>query len=143
MKHIVSLTLLFFTLISHSGETNVDRETERKVDCLAKNMYFEAKGESRRGQLAVAHVTINRTHSSAYPSKICDVVYQKNQFSWTNTKARIRDFTHYEQIRRLAYDVIQGKTKDPTRGALSFHNNQVNPRWNKPPKVRIGNHIFY
>lgn len=143
MKKLITITILFFTLIAHAGETNVDRETERKVECLAKNMYFEAKGESMRGQLAVAHVTINRTRSSAYPSTVCDVVYQKNQFSWTRTKARIRDFTHYEEIRKLAYDVVQGKTKDPTSGALHFHNKSVRPSWNKSPKVKIGNHIFY
>ena len=106
-------------------------------------MYFEARGESLHGLLAVAHVTINRAKSGEYPERICDVVYQKNQFSWTKMRSKIRDYERYEEIRQLAYDVLQGETKDPTRGALNFHKVGTRTARHLKPKARIGNHIFY
>lgn len=138
------LTLLLSLLIlSSKGFAASDIETKRKVECLAKNMYFEARGESKRGLLAVAHVTINRTQSDEFPSRLCDVVYQKNQFSWTSMRLKIKDYTLYEEIKQLAYDVLSGETQDPTKGALHFHSKHIRTRWNLKPKARIGNHIFY
>lgn len=116
---------------------------ERKVECLAKNIYFEARGEGRLGQLAVAHVTLNRTKSSNFPDSICEVVYQKSQFSWTVKPYKIVNEDLFERIRDLAKEVLLGKTKDPTKGAVSFHNKNVNPGWNRKQTVVIGNHVFY
>lgn len=133
------LTLLFSLLIlSSKGFAATD-----SVECLAKNMYHEARGESIRGLIAVAHVTLNRTMSEEYPARVCDVVYQKNQFSWTATKSRIKDYTRYEEIREIAYNVLHGQTDDPTRGALNFHKVGTKTSWKLKPKARIGNHIFY
>ena len=53
------------------------------VDCLARNVYYEARGESLAGQYAVAEVTMNRKASLGYPKTVCDVVYQRDAFSWT------------------------------------------------------------
>jgi spore germination cell wall hydrolase CwlJ-like protein len=66
------------------------RDRERQLDCLAKNIYHEAAGESFEGKVAVAQVTMNRAESGKFPSDVCAVVYQKNvfyekvvcQFSW-------------------------------------------------------------
>lgn len=44
--------------------------------CLAQAIYFEARGETPEGQLAVGRVVLNRVASEAYPDTICDVVYQ-------------------------------------------------------------------
>lgn len=140
MKKLSLMLSLFFTA---NVAVAADQDFMRKVECLAKNIYFEARGESRQGQLAVAHVTINRTKSDKYPDRVCDVVYQKNQFSWTSTKAKIRDYTHYEEIKNLAFEVLIGATDDPTRGSLNFHSTSVRPGWKKRPKTKIGNHIFY
>jgi len=139
------LTLLLSLLIlsSKGFASSESPDIRRKVECLAKNMYFEARGESLHGLLAVAHVTINRAKSGEYPERICDVVYQKNQFSWTKMRSKIRDYERYEEIRQLAYDVLQGETKDPTRGALNFHKVGTRTARHLKPKARIGNHIFY
>lgn len=53
-----------------------------ELDCLAKNIYHEARGESRKGQIAVAHVTLNRVHSSKFPNTICGVVHQAVYSKW-------------------------------------------------------------
>ena len=138
---MISFSLILF---AHNGfATQESSDTSRKVECLAKNMYFEARGEDIRGLLAVAHVTINRVQTAGYPSRICDVVYQKNQFSWTSMKLKIKDYTRYEQIKQLAHDVLNGETEDPTKGALHFHSKHTRANWNLKPKAKIGNHIFY
>ena len=55
-----------------------------QVFCLAQNIYFEAGIESVAGKAAVARVTINRKASKKFPKTICDVVWQRKQFSWTH-----------------------------------------------------------
>src|SRR5919106_4678476 len=55
----------------------------RHLDCLARNVYYEARGEPIAGQYAVAEVTMNRKASPRYPKTVCEVVYQKEAFSWT------------------------------------------------------------
>jgi N-acetylmuramoyl-L-alanine amidase len=61
------------------SEPDVD---EDELQCLAKNIYHEARGESREGKLAVAWVTLNRVHSSRFPDTICKVVYQTKYSKW-------------------------------------------------------------
>lgn len=55
---------------------------ERELQCLAKNIYHEARGESLEGKLAVAHVTLNRVHSPRFPDTVCKVVYQAVHSTW-------------------------------------------------------------
>ena len=55
----------------------------RSLECLARNVYYEARGESSAGQYAVAEVTMNRKASQHYPKTVCEVVYQREAFSWT------------------------------------------------------------
>ena len=56
----------------------------KQHECLAMNIYHEARGERMEGQIAVAQVTLNRAAHEEWPSTICDVVYQPKQFSWTH-----------------------------------------------------------
>src|SRR5882672_3004751 len=53
------------------------------IACLARNVYFEARGEPEAGQYAVAEVTMNRKASGRYPNTVCGVVYERQAFSWT------------------------------------------------------------
>ena len=50
----------------------------KQLECLARNIYYEAKGEPFEGKVAVAQVTINRMESGLFPNDLCKVVYQKN-----------------------------------------------------------------
>lgn len=143
MKAFIVAFLLLLPLSNVAETVEVEPHLEESVECLAKNIYFEARGEGVKGQIAVAHVTLNRTQNEAYPDDVCDVVYQKHQFSWTSVKSKITDMVLYSKLRSIAYDVIIGKTKDPTKGALNFHNKAVTPGWNKRVKAVIGNHVFY
>lgn len=147
MKRL-AIALLGFCSLAYSSSLTEDAissvvELERQVECLAKNIYFEARGEPRKGQLAVAHVTVNRTKSDHYPNDVCSVVYQKKQFSWTVDRPKIRNYELYAEFKDMAYSVLQGETKDPTNGALFFHNTSADPGWGKRIRAKIGQHIFY
>lgn len=125
--------------------------SEREVQCLAKNIYFEARGESYLGQKAVAFVTMNRVMSGTFPDNVCDVVYQRAggscQFHWVCMKGlRIVDFTAFEQARELAFKVITmyNEISDPSRGALYFHARTVQTMIRSSrTTATIGQHRFY
>lgn len=122
---------------------NVVQYITEHVDCMAKAIYYEARGEGQRGMVAVGHVIVNRTKSDKYPDDICSVIYQKHQFSWTKNPPKIVDQTLLSRAYEVAMKVLRGDTKDPTKGSLNFHATSVDPGWGKRPKAIIGNHIFY
>lgn len=126
------------------GSPKVDPQQH---ECLAMNIYHEARGEVIEGQIAVGHVTLNRVAHRAFPESICEVVYQNKQFSWTFL---IKDHTPKEekawtQAQTIARDVMIGNTVDPTNGATFYHANYVNPSWAEQMEVSkvIGFHVFY
>jgi len=126
----------------------------RERMCLAKAIYFEARSESLRGQLAVARVVLNRVRDPRFPNTICGVVYQgaerRNacQFSFacdgkpdypTNRR-------HWAKARRLAAKVLRGQIRLPKLDGVAFyHADYVRPTWASVmrPVIKIGRHIFY
>jgi len=111
--------------------------------CLALNIYFEARGESDVGQIAVTHVVLNR--SKIKKRSLCEEVYSPYQFSWTNginlpPIPNSRAWIDVQYNAQLAY-----QKPDPTGGALWYHRHDISPWWvwNKTVTKRIGNHIFY
>ena len=123
------------------------KHNERDLECLAKNIYFEAKGESLTGKIAVAQVTLNRVlHKEEFNKTICGVVYQKDQFSWTAYKnIMVRDQKQWRDSLHIAKGILQGKLFLEGFEALYFHANYVKPTWRTTKRyVRtIGKHIFY
>jgi len=122
------------------------KATNAELLCLAKNIYYEARGEPTRGKIAVAQVTLNRvTHRTEFQSSICQVVYAKHQFSWTMEQHREPRGPAWHEAQELAKAVIIGTAYLPNFKALYFHNLTVQPQWNKTKELvaRIGNHIFY
>lgn len=126
------------------GQPSVDPVQQ---ECLAKNIYYESRGEVAEGQIAVAHVTLNRVAHDNWPNTICEVVYQPKQFSWTFLikDQNPKDEKLWKQANIIARDVIIGNTVDPTYGATFYHANYVNPSWIKYMEISkvIGVHIFY
>ena len=122
------------------------KATNAELLCLAKNIYYEARGEPTRGKIAVAQVTLNRvTHRTEFQSSICGVVYAKHQFSWTMESHREPRGEAWREAQAIAKAVIVGTAHLPDFKALYFHNLTVKPRWNQTKELvaRIGNHIFY
>lgn len=125
--------------------------TEREIDCLAKTVYHEARGESEAGKKAIAMVTINRVNSPEFPDSICRVVYEPGQFSWTlDKKAKIKDRILFGKIRDLAASIyhqyhvkgVTPKSLTNLENALYFSAQGFN---NKNLKfiMKIGGHRFY
>ena len=120
--------------------------SEKDVQCLAQNIYFEARGEPIAGKIAVAQVTINRAnHKTQFDKTICGVVYAHKQFSWTEQHNKIRDWKQWREAKYLAKSIISGQIKLPKFAGLYFHNLTVVPRWTKKHVylATIGNHVFY
>ncbi len=121
--------------------------------CLAEALYFEARGESVKGQFAVAEVILNRVESSRFPNSLCGVIKQgtgrKYQCQFTYTcdghKEIISEKQAYERVSKVARAAIDGVSVGLTDGATHYHTKAVRPSWSRVYKetARIGVHIFY
>ena len=131
---------------------SVFSEAEQK--CLAEGIYFEARGESLKGQAAVAQVILNRVRNPTFPNTICGVVYQNDhwrnrcQFSFAcdGIRDRIDSRTHWKTAKDIAMASTAGKIwLDEVGSATHYHATYVNPRWAGTMRraTRIGLHIFY
>ena len=128
---------------------------ERQLDCLTKNIYWEAAGEPFEGKVAVAQVTVNRANNKNFPSDICGVVYQKTsfqskvvcQFSWFCERTHMVRPVYvkeYEQAAIAARKVLFENFRiESLNEALYYHADYVNPNWRKEKLAKIGRHIFY
>jgi spore germination cell wall hydrolase CwlJ-like protein len=117
----------------------------RSLDCLARNVYYEARGESLAGQYAVAEVTMNRKASPLYPKTVCEVVYQKSAFSWTEGDLDAPGGPEWLRAIKVAEEVYYLRRSPALPGVLYFHATYVRPDWSKERKrvARIGRHVFY
>lgn len=133
--------------------------SEAELTCMARNMYFEARGEGDSGMIAVGYVTLNRLASIQYKARtICDVVHQSGinkrtgkrscQFSWVcagrTVAANPRSRASYEHALMLARQVMLRTVPNPIDDSIYFHNRSVRPQFaSKPLRATIGNHRFY
>jgi spore germination cell wall hydrolase CwlJ-like protein len=131
-------------VVAYAGTTTEGREQ----DCLAKAVYFEARGESVEGQLAVAEVVINRAGSGRYPADLCSVITQPWQFSFIR-KGRFPtpDFGSEAWKKAVAVaKIAQGELADRLpSNVLWYHADYVAPSWGRrlTRQAKIGLHIFY
>ena len=155
---VIALGFALRSAIVYQGERRqqVREFHQQSIHCLARNVYYEARGEPVTGQYAVAEVTMNRRASRHYPNTVCQVVYQKNwdsirgryvgAFSWTEFDV-LPEPTGEEWQRALAIAeaVYYQRYTPKLNGALHFHATHIKPEWAKQKKVvaKIGRHIFY
>ena len=128
------------------AETPTPSDLSSELACLAGAIYFESKGETLAGQLAVGRVIVARAKSGRFPASYCGVVYQRSQFSFVQGRGMPtinksgRAWTEAARIARIAHE---GSWKSPVEGALFFHAARVSPGWRLTRLARIDNHIFY
>lgn len=124
----------------------VPAELDEETKCLASTVYFESKGETFAGQLAVARVVINRSKSGRFADSLCGVVHQPSQFSFLRA-GRIPEPRLGSRAWREAVAIAQIALADAwdseVEGALYFHARRVSPGWNRDRMAAIDNHIFY
>ena len=139
----------------------------QEISCLATNIYFEARNQDMRGQMAVGHVVMNRVKDERFPKSVCEVVLQgptrpswkdksihypvrhRCQFSWycdgAADKIHPKDGNVFELINSMAFKIYHGQFTDFTGGATHYHADYVSPEWRhtKTKTIIVGNHIFY
>ena len=138
------------------NNSSVTAEVRNKqLECLARNIYYEAGNQPFEGKVAVAQVTINRAESGQFPKDICQVVYQKNvvyervlcQFSWyceTATMMRPKNTAVFKESELVARQVLlEGFRLPSLKNALYFHATHINPKWNREKVAVIAGHVFY
>jgi spore germination cell wall hydrolase CwlJ-like protein len=124
-----------------------------EFQCLAEAVYYEARSESRSGQLAVADVVKNRVKSKHYPDSICGVVYEGAerafacQFSFAcdgsmDLAPRGAAWQRSQEIAQLS---LTGFVPDLTKNSTHYHTVTVEPNWANTLqyKATIGFHKFY
>ena len=122
--------------------------------CLAEAVYFESRGETKRGQIAVAQVVMNRVFSGYYPTNVCGVVYQNahryNACQFTFACDRVKDVVNepdmWEQAKQISRDMLDGKLWLSDIGkSTHYHAYWVHPWWARTMRKlsRIGVHTFY
>lgn len=121
-------------------------ELPRELNCLAGAIYFESKGETLPGQLAVGRVIVARSKSGRFPSSYCGVVYQPSQFSFVRGNSmpgidkRSRNWRNAVAMAQIAH---AGTWRSPVEGAMFFHAAYVSPGWRLQRMARVDNHVFY
>jgi len=145
MKAIISAMIAMAVFAGTANATEVDSDELR---CLSMNIYHESRGESIIGQRAVAFVTLNRVENSYFPDTVCGVVWQNNQFAWTQDGAsdRMNETEARNRAERIARNVLSGVVnEDPTDGSLFFHTTNSRPSWVSriDYSTTIGVHHFY
>ncbi|MEJ2408574.1 MAG: cell wall hydrolase [Novosphingobium sp.] len=128
------------------AERTMPRKLDHQLRCLAGAIYFEARGETLEGQLAVGRVIVNRAASDRFPDSYCGVVLQRSQFSFVRGRAIPAVRKSSEGWRRavaIAQIAREGSWKSPAKGALFFHAARISPNWHLTRVGRIDNNIFY
>jgi spore germination cell wall hydrolase CwlJ-like protein len=146
-----AVTAIFFAVFlaffpSYVGSSTYSKQMSdnKSVECLAKAMYHESRGESLNGMKAVGYVILNRTENpDKFAKTPCGVLYQPGQFS-NIRQMKIRDWKTYNSVYKVAETVYSYPNADNTKNATYFHSVHVNPNWSRKMKktVRYGDHIF-
>ena len=124
-----------------------------QFECLAEALYFEARGESLKGQFAVAEVILNRVDSPKFPNSVCGVVNQGTgrkhacQFSYTcdGIPEHVSEPRAWDDVSKVAKAMLSGAPRALTNGATFYHTKAVNPYWSRKfaKTASIGHHYFY
>jgi len=114
---------------------------QKQLDCLARNIYYEAGSEPFEGKVAVSQVTINRAQKN--------IIYEKVlcQFSWycesASLKKPMNGPIYYESMEVAKKVLLEGFRLPSVKDALYFHGDYINPGWKRERVAKIGRHIFY
>lgn len=150
-KRLILPVLLCLTAALYTTDTQA-RSLEAEHRCLALALYWEARGETRRGMVAVGWTILNRAQSAEFPGTPCGVIFQGGerppcQFSWwcDGKSDRPRNRDSWIKARVVAAELLMNPPPDPTDRALFFHSAGMDVPWKRKRTrtARIGNHVFY
>lgn len=151
MKKVIFIAiLLFFGMSEVRGN-----ERAREIECLALNIYHEARSEPETAQIAVAMVTFNRVADRRFPGTVCGVVKSRSKtnrrscaFSWycDGKSDKPKDKRTWQKVVHLSEVLYTFKTmEDITKGATHYHRVDIYPYWadTLTPVGNFGVHKFY
>ncbi len=135
----------FATLRDAVDSFQDDEALTAEERCMAIAVFYESKGEPLAGQMAVAHVILNRVESRRFPNSVCGVVTQRSQFSFVRggRLPSARAGRQWETAKAVTHAAMADAWDSPVGEALFFHATRVSPRWNKTKVATLGNHVFY
>ncbi len=155
----VPISLFGYVLYSAGNDLQrieLERARSQDLTCLARNLYFEARGEPSAGQYAVAEVTLNRVASGHFPNTVCEVVHEERwdairkryvgAFSWTEMRSTSTlEDAAWKRAVIVATEVYDDQHVPRVPAALFYHERNIRPSWAraKKPIATIGRHIFY
>jgi len=148
---IIFLLVTVLVAMSISGKAEAHSLKDEQY-CLALTLYWEARGEGRRGMTAVGWTVLNRVRSPHFPSTPCAVVFEGGeqrpcQFSyWCDGKSdRPRNRRDWQNALLIAADLLVNPPPDPTHGSLFYHSTSIGVPWKRARTrtARIGRHVFY
>lgn len=141
--------MMLIVLLFASPILAANTKDNTEVQCIARNIYFEAGNQSTKGMIAVSNVVMNRVGDDRFPKTPCGVIQQRRgkvcQFSWVCHRHKIKDKSLYQKATVIAEQVYYGEHNDVTHGAKFYHAKHIKPRWSVAfnKTTRIGDHIFY
>jgi hypothetical protein len=134
------------------GRRATPLDSARELDCLTQAVYFEARGETPRGQAAVAQVVLNRVANPSFPKTVCGVVFQgaathgcQFSFACDGSMRRGRELDAWDRARQVAERALSGVSVAGIGSATHFHTVDCSPDWG-PQMLRVaqvGLHVFY
>ena len=126
-------------------QNRMTEASDRQHHCMAVGVYYESRAESLEGQLAVAHVIMNRVRSGRFADSVCGVLTQRSQFSFVRggVLPTPPNNPQWQTALSVAKIAMNEEWDSQVPGALFFHASRVSPGWNRARIGRIGNHIFY
>lgn len=145
----VTLSVMTAATVSVWIEKSAERAAARRIadlQCLAENVYYEARGEPLVGQYAVAEVTMNRVASREFPDSVCEVVHTRGAFSWTYEASLPAPYGYeWRRARAVASSVYDNVEAPLVNGALYYHATHVVPAWaaTRTQVALVGRHLFY
>lgn len=122
------------------------RILDAELECVAKVIHHEASNQSRRGQLAVAQVMVNRTRSGRFPTSLCDVANQPGQFFNLARYNPSHATERWENAVEVAREAMAGQADDVTNGAYYYHAAYAAPNSffrSRERVLKLEDHIFY
>lgn len=128
-------------LSNHQSLSGLNQTKRNDVTCVALAIYFEARGESQKGQRAVGNVVMNRVADRRYPNTPCGVLFQPRQFSFI-TRGRpsipaTRSPSWHQSV-ELARSIVTSQAHDASGGAKNFRHRRL-----RTAGLIIGNHVFF
>ena len=138
-----TLLLLFFAFSVAAFGAERSKEQDN-IKCLTQAIYFESRGETLQGKIAVGNVVLNRYMSGNYRT-VCEVIRQRGQYGWANKPNKVREKNVWVVCERLADRMIHGEIPDNTHGSTFFKEKTSRKKWSRGLSYtgKIGNHLFF